>query len=56
MSGENRSIAELAYQLWESRGRPDDSAERDWLEAEAQMAASRSDSLASNVADEPPTI
>lgn len=30
-------IAILAYQLWEERGRPDGSAEQDWLEAERQL-------------------
>lgn len=32
-------IAVLAYQLWEERGRPDGTAEKDWLEAEQQLSA-----------------
>jgi hypothetical protein len=51
---EDPSIAELAYRLWESRGRPADSAERDWLEAEARLAASKGASSASTVASAPP--
>jgi hypothetical protein len=39
-----KSIATLAYQLWESRGRPAGSADQDWLEAEAMLAVRRSDS------------
>jgi hypothetical protein len=35
----NQSIAELAYQLWSSRGRPHGSEEEDWLEAERQLSA-----------------
>ncbi len=31
-------IAERAYQLWEARGRPNDSPEQDWLAAEKEMA------------------
>ena len=38
---DQQSIAKLAYSLWESRGRPADSAEQDWLEAEAMFAASQ---------------
>jgi hypothetical protein len=38
---DQQSIAKLAYLLWESRGRPSDSAEQDWLEAEAMFAASQ---------------
>jgi hypothetical protein len=32
-----KSIAELAYQLWNARGRPHGSEEDDWLEAERQL-------------------
>ena len=41
MPADDQSIAKLAYQLWESRGRPEGSGERDWLEAEAMLAASQ---------------
>jgi len=34
-----QSIAELAYRLWNERGRPHGSEEEDWLEAERQLAA-----------------
>jgi hypothetical protein len=33
-----QSIAERAYHLWIERGRPHGSQERDWLEAERQLA------------------
>ncbi len=35
----NQSIAELAYHLWNARGRPHGSEEEDWLEAERQLSA-----------------
>jgi len=38
MHPDRRAIGELAYRLWQSRGCPDGSAERDWLEAEKQLA------------------
>jgi len=34
-----QAIAELAYHLWNARGRPDNSEEEDWLDAERQLAA-----------------
>ena len=37
MHPDHRSIGELAYRLWQSRGCPDGTAERDWLEAEKQL-------------------
>jgi hypothetical protein len=39
MNMSNNAIAELAYELWEARGRPHGSAEEDWLEAEQRLAA-----------------
>jgi hypothetical protein len=36
---EHRSIGELAYRLWQSRGCPEGTAERDWLDAERQLLA-----------------
>ena len=33
------SLKHLAYQLWEARGRPQGSAESDWLDAERQLSA-----------------
>ena len=38
-----QSIAELAYHLWNARGRPRGSVEEDWLEAERQLAAQEGD-------------
>ena len=35
----NQAIAELAYRLWNERGRPHGSEEEDWLEAERQLSA-----------------
>jgi hypothetical protein len=37
MHPEHRSIGELAYRLWQARGCPEGSAERDWLDAEKQL-------------------
>jgi len=37
MHPEHRSIGELAYRLWQARGCPDGSAEKDWLDAERQL-------------------
>ena len=37
MHPEHRSIGELAYHLWQARGCPEGSAERDWLDAEKQL-------------------
>jgi hypothetical protein len=37
MHPEHRSIGELAYSLWQSRGCPEGSAEKDWLDAEKQL-------------------
>jgi hypothetical protein len=34
----NDATAELAYDLWEMRGRPFGSSEIDWLAAEAMLA------------------
>jgi hypothetical protein len=34
-----QSIAELAFQLWNARGRPHGSEEEDWLEAERQLTS-----------------
>ncbi len=34
-------IAALAYQLWQARGRPEGSAEKDWFDAAEQLRARR---------------
>jgi hypothetical protein len=39
---EHRSIGELAYRLWQSRGCPEGTAEQDWLDAERQLRATQS--------------
>jgi hypothetical protein len=39
---EHRSIGELAYRLWQSRGCPEGTAEQDWLDAERQLRAMQS--------------
>jgi hypothetical protein len=41
MHPEHRSIDELAYRLWQSRGCPEGSAEQDWLDAEKQLRSAR---------------
>jgi hypothetical protein len=40
MPRDQRSVRELAHRLWEARGRPEGSPERDWLEAEHQLSTS----------------
>lgn len=35
-----RGVAELAYELWQSRGCPDGSAEEDWFQAERELQCS----------------
>jgi hypothetical protein len=39
MPRDQRSIRELAHRLWEARGCPEGSPERDWLDAEHQFSA-----------------
>jgi Protein of unknown function (DUF2934) len=39
MHRDHEYIQILAYRIWEGRGRPDGSAEQDWLEAERQASA-----------------
>jgi hypothetical protein len=39
---EHRSIGELAYRLWQSRGCPEGTAEQDWLDAERQLLSIQS--------------
>jgi len=52
MHPEHRSIGELAYHLWQARGCPEGSAERDWLDAEKQLhlAQGASDARAESTA------
>jgi len=57
MHPEHRSIGELAYSLWQARGCPEGSAERDWLDAEKQLRSAqragdaRTESAASDATD-----
>jgi Protein of unknown function (DUF2934) len=37
MQDEHQAIAELAYRLWESRGRPEGEHDQIWLDAESQI-------------------
>ncbi len=37
-SSQQADIAQLAYALWQQRGCPVGSAEKDWLEAEQQLS------------------
>ena len=37
MHPEHRTIGELAYRLWQARGCPEGTAEKDWLDAEKQL-------------------
>jgi hypothetical protein len=41
MHPEHTSIGELAYRLWQARGCPEGSAERDWLDAEKQLQSAQ---------------
>ncbi len=38
MPGDETAVRELAYRLWEARGRRHGDAEQDWLAAESQLA------------------
>jgi len=49
MDTEFRSIAELAYQLWEARGRRAGCAEQDWLDAERQLQGRQQPGAATSV-------
>ena len=40
-SSDVRTIRDLAYRLWEARGRRDGHAMEDWLDAERQVKASQ---------------
>lgn len=52
---EHRRTAQLAYQLWERRGRPIGSPEVDWSAAEALLRAPPQDqSSASSAPSQPP--
>lgn len=48
MHPEHRSIGELAYHLWQSRGCPEGTAEQDWREAEERLRVAQH--------PEPPTL
>jgi hypothetical protein len=37
VQNEHQAIAELAYRLWEQRGRPEGDHEQIWLDAEQQL-------------------
>ena len=57
MHPEHTSIGELAYRLWQARGCPEGSAERDWLDAEKQLRSAQRTTetrAASNAIDKPP--
>jgi len=43
VSDGHEQTAELAYQLWESRGRPFGSPEVDWFSAERTLASAQRD-------------
>lgn len=49
---DREAIAARAYELWQRRGCPGDSAESDWHEAEAQLRAERLAAMDSSA--EPP--
>jgi LmbE family N-acetylglucosaminyl deacetylase len=52
MHRDHEYIQILAYRIWEARGRPEGSANQDWLEAERQLAAA--DAAPSAAASEMP--
>jgi hypothetical protein len=37
MQSEQTTIGELAYRIWQARGCPEGTAEKDWLDAEKQL-------------------
>jgi hypothetical protein len=39
MHRDHEYIQILAYRIWEGRGRPEGTADQDWLEAERQLSA-----------------
>jgi hypothetical protein len=53
MSADTKPVAELAYELWVARGRPQGSGIEDWVEAERQLAAARKGSLSVDPPKEP---
>lgn len=40
MNGDQQTIRELAYRLWEQRGRPEGCPDDDWFAAERQLSGS----------------
>lgn len=68
MNADKKTVQQLAYELWEKRGRPDGSADEDWYAAEHELGGGRSrgvdesvresfpasDPPASGMRDEPP--
>ena len=50
-----KSIAELAYQLWNERGRPHGSEEEDWAKAQRQLAAAEEADRVGETDDGPKT-
>jgi hypothetical protein len=53
MSSQRARIAALAYRLWEQRGRPADSSETDWYEAERQLQGELNDATQSKATLDP---
>jgi hypothetical protein len=45
MQDDHQAIAELAYRLWEARGRPEGEHEQIWLDAERQWKRDRNANL-----------
>lgn len=43
MDPKSKSIAEVAYQLWEARGRPHGTSDVDWHDAERQLSGDSAD-------------
>lgn len=41
MHPERTSIGELAYRIWQARGRPEGTADQDWLDAEKQLKSAQ---------------
>jgi hypothetical protein len=52
MPADEKVVRELAYRLWESRGRPEGSAEQDWVDAERQLAAGEPPDAAAGLPDD----
>lgn len=55
MSSDEERTRELAYQIWESEGRPEGQTEKHWEMARKLVESEKRDELAPSPEEEPPT-